>query len=57
MVSEYDLPCTACGENLERATVTLSGVEARVAIAECDRCGARHYPRSALDALKSRTRT
>ena len=46
MVSEYDLPCTDCGHDLVRSQLALDG--GTVAVAECQHCGTRHYPESAL---------
>lgn len=55
MVSEFDLPCTECGQRLDRATVATAS-DATVEIAECSNCGTRHYPKTALDSFRSRTR-
>ena len=51
MVSEFDLPCTACGHDLARTTVETPGEEG-VTVAECAECGTRHYPESALDTVE-----
>jgi uncharacterized Zn finger protein len=51
MVSEFDLPCTACGHDLARTTVATPG-EGGVTVAECGECGTRHYPESALDTVE-----
>ncbi len=50
MVSEFDLPCTACGHDLARATLPTAGGSG-VTVAECQNCGTRHYPESALHGL------
>ncbi|MBX0294370.1 hypothetical protein [Haloarcula nitratireducens] len=47
MVSEYDLPCSECGDSLVRAEVTTADGSVLV-VAECQNCGGRHYPESAL---------
>lgn len=57
MTTEFDLPCTACGDDLTRREATVSGIEKSVQVADCPRCGARHYPQKALLALRSRMRT
>ena len=50
MVSEFDLPCTNCGSELSRSTITVGAGD--VSVAECPRCGARHYPEASLASLK-----
>jgi transcription elongation factor Elf1 len=52
MVSEFDLPCTACGHALSETTLAVPGEEG-VAVAECPACGTRHYPESALDSAQN----
>ena len=47
MVSEFDLPCTACGHDLTERTVQTANASG-VTVAECPECGTRHYPESAL---------
>jgi len=53
MVSEFDLPCTACGHDLARTTGATPGASA-VTVAECPECGTRHYPEAALENAQSR---
>jgi transcription elongation factor Elf1 len=53
MVSEFDLPCTACGHTLSRSTLD-AAVDDGVAVAVCPECGTRHYPESALETLGAR---
>jgi len=52
MVSEFDLPCTACGHELARTTVATAGAGG-VTVAECLECGTRHYPESALETVET----
>lgn len=54
MVSEFDLPCTACGHDLAEATVAANGSDGSVTVAVCPSCGTRHYPESALEGFRSR---
>jgi len=49
MVTEFDLPCTACGHALAATTVAAESGEGSVTVAECPNCGIRHYPESALE--------
>jgi predicted RNA-binding Zn-ribbon protein involved in translation (DUF1610 family) len=49
MVSEFDLPCTDCGQQLTRAEIELPSGRAQVA--ECPTCGSRYYPESALERV------
>lgn len=51
MVSEFDLPCTACGEPLARSTIR---PDDDVPVAVCSRCGTRHYPEATLETLEER---
>jgi transcription elongation factor Elf1 len=53
MVSEFDLPCTACGHPLSRSTLA-DAVDDAVPVAVCPDCGTRHYPESALERLGAR---
>jgi uncharacterized Zn finger protein len=50
MVSEFDLPCTACGQDLVEAHVVAPSGDAQVTVAECQNCGTRHYPETALES-------
>lgn len=59
MVTEFDLPCTACGQELTAASVPTGDANAltdaeSVTVAECRNCGTRHYPEAALDGVRSR---
>ncbi|MFB6183004.1 MAG: hypothetical protein ABEI96_00475 [Haloarculaceae archaeon] len=52
MVSEFDLPCSECGDDLVRTTApapSRPGVELQVA--ECPTCGGRYYPEATLERL------
>ena len=51
MVSEFDLPCTDCGRQLERVEAQAPSSGGAVTVAECPSCGSRYYPESALDQV------
>lgn len=57
MPNETDLPCSDCGGPLRERDVPpadlSAGVETAspVVVAECRRCGARHYPDGTLKRL------
>lgn len=55
MVSEFDLPCTDCNQELVAREVSAPGVDASTSdaltVAECPSCGGRYYPEQALDRL------
>ncbi|MFB6139890.1 MAG: hypothetical protein ABEJ26_05595 [Halosimplex sp.] len=51
MVSEFDLPCTDCDQQLVRARVTAPSAGGEVTVAECPTCGSRYYPESALEKV------
>ncbi|WP_167768429.1 hypothetical protein [Haloarcula amylovorans] len=50
MVSEYDLPCSECGDSLVRAEVTTAD-GSTLTVAECRSCGGRYYPESTLQQI------
>jgi DNA-directed RNA polymerase subunit RPC12/RpoP len=50
MVSEFDLPCTDCEQDLVQAAVEGPSGD-RLTVAECPDCGGRYYPESALERL------
>ena len=52
MVSEFDLPCVDCGQELVRRQVAEAGDT--LTVAECPSCGGRYYPEGALSALSLR---
>ena len=52
MVSEFDLPCVDCGEELIRRQVAEAGDS--LTVAECPSCGGRYYPEGALNAFALR---
>lgn len=58
MISEFDLPCSACGSELRAVTIepdelaVRTGGETSVVVAECRTCGERHYPEQTLSALR-----
>lgn len=47
MVSEFDLPCTDCGQRLVETEIE-GPAGNRVTVAECPDCGGRYYPESTL---------
>ncbi|PSP92008.1 hypothetical protein BRC78_03570 [Halobacteriales archaeon QH_8_68_33] len=49
MVSEFDLPCADCGQELVRRQVDRAGDA--LTVAECPCCGGRYYPEQALSRL------
>lgn len=57
MPYETDLPCSDCGGPLRERDVTPGDLSiavetaATVVVAECRRCGARHYPDGTLKRL------
>ncbi|MEF8853282.1 MAG: hypothetical protein V5A44_03835 [Haloarculaceae archaeon] len=50
MVTEFDLPCTDCGQELVRRQVAETGDV--LTVAECPSCGERDYPEGTLSALR-----
>jgi uncharacterized Zn finger protein len=52
MVSEFDLPCVDCGQELVRRQVVEAGDS--LTVAECPSCGGRYYPEETLSALALR---
>ncbi|MFC7142036.1 hypothetical protein ACFQMA_19640 [Halosimplex aquaticum] len=50
MVSEFDLPCTDCDQQLVRTEVASSTGD-ELTVAECPTCGSRYYPESALEQV------
>ncbi|MDG5776339.1 hypothetical protein VB773_08885 [Haloarculaceae archaeon H-GB2-1] len=52
MVSEFELPCSECGDDLVQTTVPApSEPTVEVTVAECPSCGGRHYPEPTLERL------
>lgn len=60
MTSEFDLPCTECGGELQKTRLDPQEVgfqietDATVLIAKCRSCGERHYPVQTLSRLEGR---
>jgi uncharacterized Zn finger protein len=50
MVTEFDLPCADCQQELVR-TVVEGAAGTELTVAECPNCGTRYYPESALGRL------
>gem|GEM_PF-737004 len=48
MVTEFDLPCADCDQELVRRQVAEAGDA--LTVAECPSCGGRYYPEGALSA-------
>lgn len=53
MISELDLPCSACGGELQKVEIQFEN-ETTVIVAECRICDERHYPEQALTHLGER---
>lgn len=51
MVSEFDLPCTDCGQDLVAQDLSESSATGDITVAECPSCGGRYYPEEALSRL------
>jgi len=52
MVSEFDLPCTDCNQDLvARELSERSSADDALTVAECPSCGGRYYPEETLSRL------
>ena len=51
MVSEFDLPCTDCGQQLVARDLPAPSASDGVTVAECPSCGGRYYPEETLTHL------
>ncbi|WP_459191348.1 hypothetical protein [Halosimplex sp. J119] len=51
MVSEFDLPCADCDQQLVRTVVTSPSTGDELTVAECPTCGSRYYPEAALEQV------
>jgi len=50
MITEFDLPCADCGQELVRHRVSAGRFE-DVIIAKCPDCGSQYYPKDALGRI------
>lgn len=56
MPTEFDLPCTECGADLQKVSIDPGELGATtmtdsLIVAECRSCGERHYPHRTLRLL------
>lgn len=58
MTSEFDLPCSVCGDDLREVVLEPRELgiqvetDAAVLVAECQSCSERHYPEQTLADLE-----
>jgi uncharacterized Zn finger protein len=55
MITEFDLPCSNCGGQLEQVQISIGDqgteLDNTLLLAKCVECGAEYYPEKTLDQL------